>query len=97
MLSLDELANGKLPKHLIDSIGELEITVSELAEWKSSQHPIFVAFKNGRLIVDVRLLILTALPSLIALYLWPRRGRKPGTDTLLSTTIHYDTPTPRDT
>jgi hypothetical protein len=54
-IKLDELANGELPNHVIDSIGKLKLTVEELSSWKKSQPPIYIAFKQGHFIVDVRL------------------------------------------
>ena len=35
-IKLDDLANGKLPKHITDSIGKLKVTVEELSLWNNT-------------------------------------------------------------
>jgi len=52
---LEDLAKGVLPKHLTDSIGQLKITVEELSIWNKTQSPMYIAFKQGYFIVDLRL------------------------------------------
>ena len=54
-IKLEDLANGNLPEHLTTSIGKLKITVEELNDWKKSHPPLYIAFKQGHFILDLRI------------------------------------------
>ncbi len=54
-VKLEDLAKGVLPKHLTDSIGQMKITVEELSLWNKTKPPIYIAFKQGYFIVDLRI------------------------------------------
>jgi len=44
-VTLDELSKGKLPEHLLQSIGELKLTTRELEDWAESQQPFYLGVK----------------------------------------------------
>ena len=72
-IKLDDLANGKLPKHITDSIGKLKVTVEELSLWNNTHPPFYIAFKQGYFIVDLRLRwsikkLITIFSSFIGLF-----------------------------
>jgi hypothetical protein len=54
-VSIDDLAHGNLPKHIIRSIGNLKMTVEDVYEWDKSHPPVYVAFKKGTLFFDLRI------------------------------------------
>ena len=53
--TLDEICKGKLPAHLVQSIGEMEITARELEDWAQSRQPFYLGVKNGYLVLDLRI------------------------------------------
>lgn len=54
-VTIDELCKGKLPKHLIRSIGNLRITTRELEDWAQSRQPFYLGIKDGCLIFEIRI------------------------------------------
>jgi hypothetical protein len=53
-VTLDELSKGKLPEHLLQSIGELKLTTRELEDWAESQQPFYLGVKDGCLVFHLK-------------------------------------------
>lgn len=52
-VDLDTLVVGRLPTHVRDAIGEIEIKVKELGAWEASKPRIRLLLQDGYVVVDV--------------------------------------------
>lgn len=51
--SLEVLAAGRLPKHMLDAIDEMELTVEEVSDWNLSRPPFRLMVTNSTLMVEI--------------------------------------------
>jgi hypothetical protein len=77
-VSLDELAEGRLPKRICKAINDMEIRVGEMLEWDASKKPnkLEVSREEVRLDIHLRiptkhfLLILVGAGGVTAIVRW---------------------------
>ncbi len=53
--SIDQLASGKLPKHVLDAINNLTLTVDEVVQWDSSKPVVDVGLSDRKMRIRINL------------------------------------------
>ncbi len=48
-VNLDDLAAGTLPKRVVSAIGEVELTIEEIAQWEASKARVRVVLQGNEL------------------------------------------------
>ena len=77
-ITLDELAAGNLPEHVLQAIESMEVSLGELVEFVNTQPKFRIAVQDGFVAVDLRIRLPVRTLALVAIAvsspLWPLAG-----------------------